>query len=339
MNFVKRTAILAFVSFGLLSAAQSIGNDSDSSNSGATLWADEDSSSRSGAVGASFSGSELDTLTSGFSSSSIENAVSDSISLYTLPSATNRSYLVGLRKTYKSTNVCLGVLIAPKVVISANCPMLVNGKSIASGEVDDSKNSYNMLVASIGNRYPSDDAYGEGNQIAAWVRHQGYRAKTYRYNIYVFYLVAETSMTPIQLADSSSGDPMADGIPAVMMGWPDMDETPFLNVMDATFYSQTRCAKVLKSEHNLGLDDSNVCVMPKKLRNACGLSYGTPLIINQNGQERLAGLLNFNFACDHPKMPIMFSRMAGKQYNWIAFAAQHPWIPSWPKTHSWLWGL
>lgn len=102
--------------------------------------------------------------------------------------------------------------------------------------------------------------------------------------------------------------------------------------IDATFYGQTPCASVLKSEHNLGLDDSNVCAIPKKASNACGLSVGTPLIVNQNVLERLAGLLNFNFGCGHSGMPIVFSCMAGRQFNWVSVATQQPYEPAWPES-------
>lgn len=327
MSFIKRAAILTFIVYtGLVSTVRSL------------LAAGDDSGKASSSNGDNVSTVFTDSkLNSGISSSSTDNADADSISLYRLPSATNRSYLVGLRATEKGSNVCLGVLVKPQVVLSANCHMMVNNKEKASGKVKETKRSYNMLVASIGNRYPQDNVYGENIKIASWVRHPAYRAKTYRYNLIVFYLAAESSMTPIRLVNTAITDLLTEGSPAVMMGWPDLDENPFLTLMDATFYGQTPCASILTAEHNLGLDDSNLCVMPKKERHKCGLSRGTPLIVIQQGQEVLAGLLNFNFGCGHPEMPIMFSRMEGRQFNWVYYAANQPWEPSWPDNPTFLW--
>lgn len=90
-------------------------------------------------------------------------SIDDSISLYTLPSARNRSYLVGLRATPDGPNICLGALVQRRFVITSNCMVTINKKlSAETGYIDTLHTSdYNIAYASIGNRYRSGTKYGE----------------------------------------------------------------------------------------------------------------------------------------------------------------------------------
>lgn len=113
------------------------------------------------------------------------------------------------------------------------------------------------------------------------------------------------------------------------MGWTSSGSKPFLTLVDGTFYGQTPYAEKLKDLDRMALDDSNVCTMGKKrgvydpvkstLYNtgACYLLRGSPLVMMQNGEEVLVGLLNFTDGCRLPHYPSVFARLTHKQYHWV----------------------
>lgn len=324
MGGIQRPALLLLISTIFCVTAQSfakIWNDMSTSATIAAVRATDDSFSDKRDVGSIDTDSSLFLLNEANSSSTDASlsasiaSIDESVSLYTLPSATNRSYLVGLRGTPKGSNICLGALIKPGVVVSSNCPMLVNHVGAAQGTIS-SKNKHNILYASIGNRYQSDTAYGETIKIKSWIRDQSYRPKTNAFSIYIFYLEKKSSYAPIQLSGSSI-DPMAEGKTATMLGWSSNGFPPFLTLTAVTFYGQTRCADLLKSELKLELNDCNVCIISRKITDACGISHGSPLITTQNGQEVLLGLLNFSYGCGRTDMPSVFTRLTGKSYSWV----------------------
>lgn len=265
----------------------------------------------------SFSGGDASSASIGSSSAS------NDIALYTIPQAPNRTYLVGLRATPKGNNICVGALIGSNSVVTSHCPMIVNGKAKQKGVVNSDKNSYNIQYASIGNRYRNGDSYGQVIKIYGWIRHPNYNAKTDAYSVSVFVLAQKTTLKPIPLG-SASDDDLNEGQPTTTMGWVHDGVSAFLYVVNMQFYGQTPCAKIL----GIGgwkLDDSNVCTIPAKSTDACQLEPGSPLIIDQGGEERLVGVMNFNYACGSTNMPIVYSRMADKQYDWIMMVAGLSW--------------
>lgn len=257
------------------------------------------------------------------STSTASSDANDTISLYTLSQAPNQTYLVGLRATPRGSNICVGALIGKNSVVTSHCPMLVNNKEKHKGVVNSDKNSYNILYASIGNRYRQEDSYGEVIKIYGWMRHPSYNYKTNAYSVSVFMLQKKTELKPVLLG-SASDDDLNEGRPTTTMGWANGGLSPFLSFVNMQFYGQTPCARIL----GIGgwkLDDSNVCTIPATTKDACKLQPGSPLIIEQGGKIRLVGVMNFNYACGRTDMPVVYSRMTGKQYDWIMMVAGLSW--------------
>lgn len=229
----------------------------------------------------------------------------------------NKSYLIGLLATPQGTNVCLGTLIAHRIVLSSNCILKENNKQMKRiGDIDTSTNTYNILYASIGSRYDAGTGRGELLRIVSWKRHERFAAKTNAFSFSIFKL--EKASTYRQIPLSSSDDTnMDEGLQATSMGWASKGATPFLQLVNMTFFGQTPCVSVLKAMHGLKLDDSNVCVKAQTSSGACNLMHGSPLVMTQDGKEVLVGLLNFSYECKFGNEPSVFAPIAHSQYHWV----------------------
>lgn len=229
----------------------------------------------------------------------------------------NKSYLVGLRATPEGVNVCLGALIAHRIVISSNCVLMMNNKaSKQTGDIDTSVNTYNILYASIGSPYNSGTGRGEIIRIVDWKRHERFAPKTYAFSLFLFRLEKTSTYKHIPLSSSEDTN-MGEGIQVITLGWSTSGNKPFLQLVNMTFFDQTPCSRILKVMQSAALDDSNVCTKAQKNSDACYLMHGSPLILSQDGKEVLVGLLNFSYECRFSNEPSVFARIAHSQYHWV----------------------
>lgn len=186
--------------------------------------------------------------------------------------------------------------------------------SLNKHNFDSAKNSYNILYASIGNRYRNGNNYGEVIKFASWQRYPKYNAKSAAYSFYLFKLETKSSQEPIMLGSSLNGD-MDEGKPAMTMGWSNGSVYSLaLHLSDMKFFGQTPCAKILKQELGLALPDTNVCAISPSSEAACSLIHGSPLTFTKNGREFLLGLLNYSYGCGRTDMPSVFTRLVSRQY-------------------------
>lgn len=110
---------------------------------------------------------------------------------------------------------------------------------------------------------------------------------------------------------------MDEGLPALTMGWFQSQRSPFLQLINMTFFGQTPCAEMYKHQLGLALDDSNVCAIGKLPSDACATIHGSPLVRMEDGKEVLVGLLNFSWGCNRSDMPSVFSRVKNEPYYWV----------------------
>lgn len=246
------------------------------------------------------------------STDSLANSSDDaSVGFYDLMTTQNRkSYVVGLRNTKDGANICYGVLIAPKLVLTTGCKQTYKAKPKWNNWFYQELGINYAVVGSLYNAGVHKDDGSETIEVSEiYNESPGYSTTGYRAaSIYGL-------MTPSQLKPAALPATIPVSLPVgttlTTVGWVNSKSSNKLSLRNVDVVSADTC-----TQRNIAFQDC-VCTVSWLARDGCNVVNGSPLIMTSNGADVVIGLrYTVIEACDNSGFPIAFTSFSG-MLDWI----------------------
>ncbi|KAF0717025.1 Aste57867_2535 [Aphanomyces stellatus] len=199
-------------------------------------------------------------------------------------------YLAGLKTGASEYTMCGASLIAPNVLLTAaHC----------------TGNNFNTAV--IGSHYITGSDDGELIPVKQEIRHPKYNpSSSVAYDFAIVLLERDSSITPIEI----HWDAVAGGTPTVVRGWGTTaeggEQSKVLKELNVEAWDNDKCSSALGA----AIDATMICAGGKSGEDACQGDSGGPLTLEQNGVERLIGVVSWGDGCAKAGKPGVYSRLS-----------------------------
>ncbi|ETW02815.1 hypothetical protein H310_05300 [Aphanomyces invadans] len=184
-------------------------------------------------------------------------------------------------------NLCGGSLIATNVILTA-------------ASCKDQSFDY----VSIGSDSVNTTSDGERIKVKETFIHPKYNAKTGSNDVAVMLLERHSKFTPVKV----SYDVVEAGTPTIVRGWGTQHvQFAALSELRDVTVSNDQCARWMSPEI---ANESVVCVGGKGGKEACLQGPGYPLTVQDNGSEKMVGLVSRSTGCTEVNTPVVYTRLS-----------------------------
>ncbi|KAF0717455.1 hypothetical protein As57867_002277, partial [Aphanomyces stellatus] len=199
-------------------------------------------------------------------------------------------YVTSLRSTAGGSTLCGASLIAPDVVLTAAHCLAQNPQYVA-----------------IGSHFASGTQDGEQIKIKKIIPHPKYNESTISNDFAILVLERASKFHPVEV----SFETVAPGTPTVIRGWGLTSEqgttSNILLEVGVDALSNSQCTKLLAPSV---VDEFMLCAGGKLGEDSCQDDSGGPLTVEQNGSEKLVGVVSWGIGCAQANKPGVYSRIS-----------------------------
>lgn len=166
-----------------------------------------------------------------------------------------------------------------------------------------------------------DDGQAQHHDVSAIIVHPSYDSSTFQHDIALLRLSTPSSQAVAHLAAVKPGA----GYTVLTAGWGRLNEIPIEggsspgNFPHALYEVNVITLDNTQCDQGQGLLDSHLCagIIPGGGKDSCSGDSGGPLILNNQGQETLVGIVSYGYGCAQAGYPGIYTSVASYR-DWIA---------------------
>lgn len=220
-------------------------------------------------------------------------------------------YVVGLSRGVATPNYCVGVLVAPKFVLTSNkCKPSIQTPG------------YTTQYAAIGTLYEESTEDGERISITKWHSHPSYIANASWYDFMLVELKDASNYEPAFIAKHDHKF-LATGTTADVYGWDENGITYSIAQARMLFKVEMRILDTLKCANAANLGGTEFCalgvkgtVLDSDTMDPCRVNLGSPMIVMYNMYITVVGIVTTRAGCRQTGVATGFSHVE-LAYKWI----------------------
>lgn len=213
-------------------------------------------------------------------------------------------YVVGLRRNVASPNYCVGVLVAPKFVLTSNkCKPSIQTPG------------FTTQYAAIGTLYKESTKSGERISVAKYHSHPSYVANASWYDFMLVELKYASTFEPAFTAKTDHKF-LATGTTVDVYGWVKNGTSYTIPQARMLFKVEMRILDTLKCANAAHLGGTEFCAMGSDAMDPCRVNLGSPMIVMFNMYITVVGIVTNRAGCRETGVATGFSHVE-LAYEWI----------------------
>ncbi|KAG9405043.1 hypothetical protein AC1031_004144 [Aphanomyces cochlioides] len=158
--------------------------------------------------------------------------------------------------------------------------------------------------ATTGKHFSKD---GEQIRVTKEIKHPKNNANTNSYDFAILILERNSMIPPVQV----SFDNVAGGVPTIVRGWGATSsggsQSNVLFEVEVDALDNTKCGQLLSGAP---VDSTMLCAGGKAGEDSCQGDSGGPLTVEQNGSEKLVGVVSWGLGCAQANKPGVYGRIS-----------------------------